>query len=86
MKTTIDLDDKLLLAAKQCALDGGTTLRQVIEAALTQWLRPVQQVQVPIRTLVYASALKESATPSAAQLGKAAYDFDARVSRRLGLD
>jgi hypothetical protein len=34
MRTTIDIDDKLLALAKKQALDKGTSLRYVIESAL----------------------------------------------------
>lgn len=38
MRTTIDIDDRLLALAKKRALDNGTTLRNVIESALRRAL------------------------------------------------
>lgn len=38
MKTTIELNDVLLLAAKESAIRQGTTLRSVVEAALRDYL------------------------------------------------
>lgn len=34
MKTTVDIDDELLKAAKKAATDEGATLRELLEAAL----------------------------------------------------
>jgi hypothetical protein len=34
MKTTVDIDDELLKAAKKAAIDEGVTLREFLEAAL----------------------------------------------------
>ncbi len=53
MKTTLDIDDQLLLAAKQRALDTGATLRQVVETALATHLKLHQAIPTPIKTLVY---------------------------------
>lgn len=41
MKTTMDIDDSLLLAAKATALRRGTTLRAVVEHALRREVEPV---------------------------------------------
>ena len=41
MKTTMDIDDSLLLAAKATALRRGTTLRAVVEHALRREIEPV---------------------------------------------
>lgn len=38
MRTTIDIEDKLLAAAKRRALENGTTLKWVVESALRQAL------------------------------------------------
>jgi hypothetical protein len=40
MKTTLDLDDRLLERAKRLAADEGTTLRAVVEDALRARLAP----------------------------------------------
>jgi hypothetical protein len=40
MKTTVEIDDDLLRAAKRAAIDEGVTLRQVIEDALRARLEP----------------------------------------------
>jgi hypothetical protein len=39
MKTTLDIDNNLLIAAKQKALDFGKTLHYTVETALEQHLR-----------------------------------------------
>lgn len=41
MKTTIDIDEKLLAKAKRRALENGTTLEWVVESALRQSLSRV---------------------------------------------
>jgi hypothetical protein len=51
MKTTLDINDDLLLAAKQKALDTGKTLRHVIETALEQHLKRSAVAPVPIKQL-----------------------------------
>jgi Arc/MetJ family transcription regulator len=38
MRTTIDIDDKILALAKKQALEEGTTLKKVVESALRQAL------------------------------------------------
>ena len=38
VRTTIEIDDHLLERAKRRALEQGTTLRAVVEAALREWL------------------------------------------------
>lgn len=43
MRTTIDLDDRLLLAAKQRAAQEGRTLRSLVEEALRARLSPRPQ-------------------------------------------
>lgn len=54
MKTTVEIEDDLLRAAKRAALDRGLTLRQVIEQALRRDLsaprgKPLKLVTVPGR-------------------------------------
>jgi hypothetical protein len=50
MKTTVEIEDRLLRQAKKVAIDRGTTLRQLIEAGLKLELekkptpRPIQWV------------------------------------------
>jgi hypothetical protein len=53
MKTTIELDSALLQAAKQRALDTNTSLKNVLEQALRQLLRPTDGVSLPIRTITF---------------------------------
>ena len=53
MKTTIDISEELLLAAKQEALNRGTSLKQILELALTQLLKPQRSKYVSIKTIVY---------------------------------
>ena len=38
MKTTIEISDALLVAAKRAAAERGTTLRTIVEAALRRYL------------------------------------------------
>ena len=40
MRTTLDLDDRLLIAAKKHAASGKTSLTRVIEDALRMYLEP----------------------------------------------
>ena len=40
MRTTLDLEDRLLVAAKKRAADEGRSLTRVIEEALRQYLAP----------------------------------------------
>ncbi|MBI2058602.1 MAG: DUF2191 domain-containing protein [Nitrospirae bacterium] len=49
MRTTLDLDDGLVRAAKRRALEAGTTLTRVIEDALRLVLRPPAKKQKPFR-------------------------------------
>ncbi len=62
MKTTLDIDDALLVAAKQRALDTGGTLRQVVEDALAAHLKVRPAVATPIKTLVYSGTPLASGT------------------------
>lgn len=39
MRTTVDINDRLLVAAKRRAADDGITLRRVLEQALRAYLR-----------------------------------------------
>jgi hypothetical protein len=55
MKTTLDIEDQLLLAAKQRALDTNSTLKQVVETALAEMLKPTLHVATPIDTIVFSS-------------------------------
>jgi Bacterial antitoxin of type II TA system, VapB len=72
MKTTINLDDQLLQAAKQRALDTNTSLKDIMEQALRQFLRPTIAMGVPIRTITFGNA--GDAWPlSPEQLRSAAY-------------
>lgn len=45
MKTTVELNDKLLQAAKDAAAREGTTLRRVFEAALRSYLQSQSSIQ-----------------------------------------
>jgi hypothetical protein len=56
MKTTIELDNSLLQAAKQRALDTNTSLKHVMEQALRQLLRPTDDVSLPIRTITFGKS------------------------------
>lgn len=49
MRTTLNLDDSILKAAKARAVSEGETLTRVIEAALRLYLRPVASESPPFR-------------------------------------
>jgi hypothetical protein len=49
MRTTLDLDDRLLRDAKRRAVEDGRTLTAVIEAALRQYLAPTEQPRTAFR-------------------------------------
>ncbi|HLK11578.1 MAG TPA: hypothetical protein VKW76_09365 [Candidatus Binatia bacterium] len=49
MRTTLDLEDALLRAAKKRAAEEGTTLTHVLEEALRHHLRPVRPTGRPFR-------------------------------------
>jgi hypothetical protein len=72
IKTTVNLDSQLLQAAKQRALDTNTSLKDVLEQALRQLLRPCMSVGVPIRTVTFGSA-GDPWTITPQQLRSAAY-------------
>ena len=77
MKTTLDIDDQLLIAAKQRALDTGSTLRRVVESALEHWLKPRRTATAPIRTVVFTpSRSKAAPIPSSPRLADLAYDMN----------
>lgn len=45
MRTSVDLDDRLLVLAKQTAAKRGITLREVFEQALRVYLEPTRKVE-----------------------------------------
>jgi hypothetical protein len=45
MRTTIDLNDRLLTVAKQAAAKRGITLREIFEQALGAYLEPMRKVE-----------------------------------------
>jgi hypothetical protein len=49
MRTTLDLDDRLLRMAKQRAAEEGDTLTHVVERALRGYLQPPQRAGRPFR-------------------------------------
>jgi hypothetical protein len=85
MKTTLDINDDLFKAAKQQALDTGSTLRQVVETALAQHLKLHKPAPLPIKTVTFGSSAsslkleKEVTTGSldgAGKLGLSSYELD----------
>jgi hypothetical protein len=60
MKTTLDIDDNLLMAAKQKALDSGKTLRYIVETALEQHLKRASNLPSPIKTIVFGNSAAQS--------------------------
>lgn len=49
MRTTLDIDDRLLTLAKEKAMAEGTTLRAVVESALRLALQPPGKGSAPFR-------------------------------------
>lgn len=49
MRTTIDIDDRLLAKAKRHALEKGTTLRKIIETALRRTLTESEKAPTQFR-------------------------------------
>lgn len=45
MRTSVDLNDRLLTLAKQTAAKRGITLREVLEQALRAYLEPTKKVE-----------------------------------------
>ena len=45
MRTSLDLDDRLLVLAKQAAAKRGITLREVFEQALRFYLEPTKKLE-----------------------------------------
>jgi hypothetical protein len=87
MKTTINLDSQLLQAAKQHALNTNTSLKDVMEQALRQLLRPTLSVGVPIRTITFGTA-GDPWTIGPEQLRSAAYPAEntQHWNNRMGLN
>ncbi len=87
MKTTIELDSTLLQAAKQRALDTNSTLKQVMEQALRQLLRPTAELTVPIRTITFGTP-SDSWPLSKVKMRDAAYPDQTTENwnKRLGFD
>ena len=86
MKTTIDISDELLLAAKQEALNRGTSLKQVLELALTQLLKPKQVKYIPIKTIVFpALGTKKQPFPSNEELWAGVYPLPSAFPANAGL-
>jgi hypothetical protein len=86
MKTTIELDSALLQAAKQRALDTNTSLKNVLEQALRQLLRPTDGVSLPIRTIAFGK--KTTPWPlNAEKMRSHAYaeQSEEYLNKRLGL-
>ena len=54
MRTTLNLDDAVIKAAKQRALLEGTTLTKVVEAALREHLLPRSEPAEPYRLEIRA--------------------------------
>jgi hypothetical protein len=76
MKTTLDINDDLLLAAKQKALDTGKTLRHVIETALEQHLKRSAVAPVPIKTIVFGTNNSTRSIEDRKILMEANHDID----------
>ena len=57
MKTTVEIDDTLLLAAKRAALDRGTTLRALMEAGLRNELAAPRRRRRPLKIITAPGGL-----------------------------
>jgi hypothetical protein len=49
MRTTLDLDGRLLRAAKKRAAEDGTTLTRLLEQALRRYLAPPSSARAPYK-------------------------------------
>jgi len=93
VKTTIDIADDLLRRAKKAALDRGTTLRTVVEEALTRALGPGMDEVASLRTVTWPPGVDASdrKVPADAVLRMIArdraspLDDPARRVRRIGV-
>jgi hypothetical protein len=93
VKTTIDIADDLLRRAKQAALDRGTTLRTVVEEALTRALGPGMDEVASLRTVTWPPGVDSPGRKVAAdavlrmiardRAGR--WDDPARSVRRIGV-
>ena len=61
-KTTIEISDDLLRRAKQAALERDTTLRAIVEEALTRALGPADVRSAALRTLTWPPAREADAS------------------------
>lgn len=59
VKTTVELPDDLLKAAKRLAIDRGTTLRELVEAGLRRELEQRQQPTKPWKVMVWQGSSEE---------------------------
>lgn len=57
MKTTIDLSDDVLMAAKKMALERRTTLRALIESGLRRELAGPEETSHPLETMLTLDSL-----------------------------
>ena len=57
MKTTLEIDDALLLAAKRAALDRRTTLRALVEAGLKKELTTKPGRRRPLKLITHPGGL-----------------------------
>ncbi|WP_333875226.1 hypothetical protein [Methylobacter sp.] len=56
MRTTVDIDDQLLLYAKQQAVQQGCTLKQVLEDALRDFFAHQSLPHEPVRLETFSGA------------------------------
>jgi len=90
MKTTIELSADLLRRAKQAALDRGTTLKAVIEEALSRHLGTGAEPVRPFRMVTFGGkpsehSRKAFAAIQAGRIDPYGLDDPVRLRRRLGL-
>lgn len=57
MKTTLEIDDALFMAAKRAALDRRMTLRALVEAGLKKELTPPRARRPPLKLVTHPGGL-----------------------------
>ncbi len=79
MKTTLEIEDQLLQAAKQRALDTNSTLKQVVETALTALLKPTLRVATPIETVVFSPVSEVAAVAVKPTMAHREHDMNSKA-------
>lgn len=80
MKTTVDIDDALLKAAKKAAIDQGTTLRRFLEAAIAAEL--VRINGMPAESLQQTHPRDDTISNVLSDIATAAEEYRARKQKQ----